>query len=112
MNSEAERLQNQGVEQLPASQREGTGIAIEHFSDRDDVLWLELWLAVAEERGGTGIGLSFSRVVVPELVAVHEGLFFWADQETSLVDFWKQIEAEPSQKKALSLGNWATVTES
>lgn len=100
------------VEQLSAHEREGMGMAIEHFADRDDTLWLEFSIAVAEERGSRSIGLSFSRTVVSELVAVHKGLFFWADQETSLTEFWKQIEAEPSFERALALEKWITGTES
>ncbi len=94
------------VEGRSPKEREGMGMAIEHFADRDNVLWFEFSLSVCEARGSTGIGISFSRPIVQELVAVHAGLFFWADEETSLADFWKQVEAEPQFQAAMALPQW------
>ncbi len=95
------------VEQLTDEQRAGLGVEFVHFADRDNVIWAEWRINVVNEDGGEGhVGFLWFRDVTPELFNVRKGLFYWPECEKGLEDFWRQVEAMPAFRAALSLDGW------
>lgn len=95
------------AEQMPDAERAGLHVSFIHFSGKNEVLYAEFWVPVANKKQtGAVVGFLWSCDSAPRLLDINERIIYQPDQEKSLEDFRRQVEAMPAFQAALSLDEW------